>query len=205
MSPSCNCTVDGLHFTRGYYLTDRIYPEWSTLVKSFKNTNDPKAKKFKRFQESARKDIERAFGILQGRFSIIKNPARQFYISKIQIIMYTCVLLHNMITEDNGRAFCGLGEYYPPTRRPRHLDFHERVELHMRMDKELRDKGNHHFLRDNLIEHIWNLPLNHRIRYDPSSGPSNIPEHVTNQPLDEEEADEEDENDEVEEEYGDED
>ncbi|XP_071698909.1 uncharacterized protein [Rutidosis leptorrhynchoides] len=77
MSPPCNYTVNGLHFSRCYYLADGIYPEWSTLVKSFKNTNDPKAKKFKRFQESARKDIELAF--------------------------------------DNGRAFCGLEEGYPPT------------------------------------------------------------------------------------------
>ncbi|XP_071715302.1 uncharacterized protein [Rutidosis leptorrhynchoides] len=166
MSPPCNYTVNRLHFSRGYNLADEIYSEWSTLVKSFKNTNDPKAKKFKRFQESARKDIERAFDILQ----------------------------------DNGRAFCGLEEDYPPTRRSRHLEFHERVALHMRMDKELRNKGSHHFLRDNLIEHIWNLPPNNRIRYHPSSGLSNIPEHVTDPQLDVE-----DEDDEVEEEYEDED
>nr|XP_043620267.1 uncharacterized protein LOC122592123 [Erigeron canadensis] len=51
----------------GYYLADGIYPECTTLVKSFKCPMDPKTSKFKRFQESARKDVERAFGVLQGR------------------------------------------------------------------------------------------------------------------------------------------
>ncbi|XP_071714634.1 uncharacterized protein [Rutidosis leptorrhynchoides] len=91
-SPPCNYTVNGLSFTRGYYLADGIYPNWSTLVKSFKSTIEPKLSKFKRYQEASRKDIERAFGVLQGRWAIIKHPARQFYIEKIQSIMYTCVI-----------------------------------------------------------------------------------------------------------------
>ncbi|XP_071727924.1 uncharacterized protein [Rutidosis leptorrhynchoides] len=116
-APPCNYTVNGKHFTKGYYLKDGINPDWATFVKSFKSTVEPKTSKFKRYQESARKDIERAFGILQGRFAIIKSPARQFYIEKIQCIMYTCVISHNMITEDNGRAFCGLEEDYQPDLR----------------------------------------------------------------------------------------
>ncbi|XP_071727326.1 uncharacterized protein [Rutidosis leptorrhynchoides] len=122
------------------------------------------------YQESARKDIELAFGVLQGRFAIIKSPARQFYIEKIQ---YTCVILHNMITEDNGRAFCGLEEDYQPVRRS--LSIKERFDTHLRMDKELRDSTIHRFLRDNLIEHIWSLPPNACIRHNPQAGPSAIP------------------------------
>nr|XP_043633617.1 uncharacterized protein LOC122604817 [Erigeron canadensis] len=62
---------NGEQFTKGYYLVDGIYPEWSTLVKSFKCPMDPKTLKFKRYQEAARKDVERAFGVLQGRFHIL--------------------------------------------------------------------------------------------------------------------------------------
>ncbi|GJZ91480.1 putative heat shock protein 70 family protein [Tanacetum coccineum] len=50
---------------REYYLADGIYPQWSTFVKAFTIARDQKAMKFKRVQESARKDIERAFGVLQ--------------------------------------------------------------------------------------------------------------------------------------------
>ncbi|XP_071688312.1 uncharacterized protein [Rutidosis leptorrhynchoides] len=46
-SPPCNYTVNGLSFTRGYYLADDIYPDWSTLVKLFKSTVEPKLSKFK--------------------------------------------------------------------------------------------------------------------------------------------------------------
>ncbi|GKF12621.1 ALP1-like protein isoform X1 [Tanacetum coccineum] len=42
-----------------------IYPEWSTFVKTFSVTRDAKTFKFKTVQEVARKDIERAFGVLQ--------------------------------------------------------------------------------------------------------------------------------------------
>nr|XP_043612088.1 uncharacterized protein LOC122583779 [Erigeron canadensis] len=65
-APAVNFTVNSQQFTKGYYLADGIYPEWATLVKSFKCPMDPKTSKFKRFQESARKDVERAFGVLQG-------------------------------------------------------------------------------------------------------------------------------------------
>ncbi|XP_071729032.1 uncharacterized protein [Rutidosis leptorrhynchoides] len=82
-APACNFSISGCDFTKGYYLTDGIYPEWATLVKSFKSLPTPECAKFKRFQEAARKDIERAFGVLQGRWAIIKNPSRQFYVERI--------------------------------------------------------------------------------------------------------------------------
>nr|XP_043620014.1 uncharacterized protein LOC122591850 [Erigeron canadensis] len=58
-------SVAGEQFTKGYYLADGIYPEWATLVKSFKCPMDPKTPKFKRYQEAARKDVERAFRVFK--------------------------------------------------------------------------------------------------------------------------------------------
>ncbi|XP_071741015.1 uncharacterized protein [Rutidosis leptorrhynchoides] len=46
-APPCTFTVNGCTFDKGYYLADGIYPEWSTLVKSFRNPIDPKQSKFK--------------------------------------------------------------------------------------------------------------------------------------------------------------
>nr|XP_043637894.1 protein ALP1-like [Erigeron canadensis] len=97
-------SVNGEQFTKGYYLADGIYPEWATLVKSFKCPMDLKTTKFKRYQEAARKDVERAFGVLQGRWQIIEQYARPYSTNKIKWIMLCCVILHNMIVEDNGRA-----------------------------------------------------------------------------------------------------
>ncbi|GJU47209.1 brassinosteroid insensitive 1-associated receptor kinase 1-like protein, partial [Tanacetum coccineum] len=59
--------LDGLKRSpqKGYYLADGIYPALSTFVKTFSVAMDEKTLKFKRVQEGARKDIERAFGVLQ--------------------------------------------------------------------------------------------------------------------------------------------
>ncbi|XP_073130843.1 uncharacterized protein [Henckelia pumila] len=93
-------TVNETSYTKGYYLTDGIYPEWAAFVKSFTCPEDPNKKKFKERQESARKDIERAFGVLQACWAIVRGPARSYYRNDLRNIMYTCIILHNMIIED---------------------------------------------------------------------------------------------------------
>ena len=106
-APACNYTINGHEYTKGYYLADGIYPPWCTFVKSIK---EPKTKKkqceFARVQEAARKDIERAFGVLQSRFAIVRGPARFWDKKTLKNIMTCCVILHNMILEDE-RALLG--------------------------------------------------------------------------------------------------
>ncbi|GKA24053.1 RNA-directed DNA polymerase, eukaryota [Tanacetum coccineum] len=80
-SPECPFVVNGHTYRKCYYLADGIYPAWSTFVKTFSVARDEKTLKFKRVQEAARKDIERAFGVLQDeRFEVnlrdvFVNPA----------------------------------------------------------------------------------------------------------------------------------
>uniref|UniRef100_A0A0D3BSP0 DDE Tnp4 domain-containing protein n=1 Tax=Brassica oleracea var. oleracea TaxID=109376 RepID=A0A0D3BSP0_BRAOL len=47
-----------------------------------------------------RKDVERAFGVLQARFAVVKNPSKLWDKEKIGNIMKACIILHNMIVED---------------------------------------------------------------------------------------------------------
>ena len=67
-APACNYKIMDNEYSMGYYLTDGIYPEWATLVKSIKEKNGvPLTRKeahFTKAQETTRKDIERAFGVL---------------------------------------------------------------------------------------------------------------------------------------------
>ncbi|GKA71585.1 ALP1-like protein isoform X1 [Tanacetum coccineum] len=65
IAPQCLFVVNGHTYRKVYYLADGIYPAWSTFVKTFSVARDEKNLKFKRVQEAARKDIERAFGVLQ--------------------------------------------------------------------------------------------------------------------------------------------
>ncbi|GKA56511.1 hypothetical protein Tco_0755583 [Tanacetum coccineum] len=73
-APEVPFVVNGRTYKKGYYLADNIYPTWSTFVKTYSIARDEKTLKFKRVQESSRKDIERAFGVLQGREELYDNP-----------------------------------------------------------------------------------------------------------------------------------
>ena len=99
-APACNYTINGHEYTKGYYLADGIYPPWCTFVKSIKDPKTRKHFEFARVQEAARKDIERAFGVLQSRFVIVRGSAHFWDKRTLKNIITCCVILHNMILED---------------------------------------------------------------------------------------------------------
>ncbi|GJY43325.1 ALP1-like protein [Tanacetum coccineum] len=89
--------VNGVEYRNGYYLADGIYPEWASFVKSFTVATDQKHTYFKQRQESARKDVKRTFGDLQGRWGLIQQPARAYEVNTLRRIMYAGIIMHNMI------------------------------------------------------------------------------------------------------------
>ena len=80
-------------------MTDGIYPEWKTFVKTIPRPQNEKRKLFSKYQESQRKDVERAFGVLQARFAIVRGPARFWDKADLGRIMRACIIIHNMIVE----------------------------------------------------------------------------------------------------------
>jgi hypothetical protein len=70
-TPPVSFSVNGHTYNMGYYLADGIYPDWSAFVKRIRNPYDVRTQHFATIQESARKDIERAFGVLQKRWAIV--------------------------------------------------------------------------------------------------------------------------------------
>jgi hypothetical protein len=104
-APEVHFTVNGELFNMGYYLTDGIYPRWATFVKSIPQPLLRKHRVFAAEQESARKDVERAFGILQSRFAIVRRPARFWHIETLEEVMRACIILHNMIVEDERAGY----------------------------------------------------------------------------------------------------
>ena len=75
-----NYSINGHEYTMEYYLADGIYLKWSTFVKTIPSPQGGKKKKllFAKAQEANRKDVERAFGVLQARFAIMRGLARFF-------------------------------------------------------------------------------------------------------------------------------
>ncbi|CAL8082031.1 unnamed protein product [Prunus armeniaca] len=63
--------VNGNQYHLGYYLADGIYSRWATLVKTISSPDNPKKRLFAQMQEVYKKDVERAFGILQPRWPIV--------------------------------------------------------------------------------------------------------------------------------------
>ena len=55
---------------------------------------------FAKAQEAARKDVERAFGVLKSRLAIVRGPGRVWDTETLGNIMKVCVIMHNMIIED---------------------------------------------------------------------------------------------------------
>ena len=81
-APAVNYSINGDDYTMGYYLADDIYPQWSTFVKTIPRPLGVKRKLFAKTQEAYRKDVERAFGVLQARFAMVRGLAHGFSIMK---------------------------------------------------------------------------------------------------------------------------
>jgi hypothetical protein len=96
--------VNGNSYQLPYRLVDGIYPNWPVFMKTIPNPQGPARKSFAKVQEECTKDIERAFGVLQKRFAIARNPARSRKPERLKMIMTTCIILHNMIVEDQRTA-----------------------------------------------------------------------------------------------------
>ncbi|XP_071727814.1 protein ALP1-like [Rutidosis leptorrhynchoides] len=155
--------VNGNQYLFGYYLADGIYPDWKTLIQGYTTPIEEPRKKFTKFQSSARKDVERTFGVLQGRFAILKTPARVMSVNKMRRIMYSCIVMHNMIQEDNGFTLSTWEQEWldKPENRPCR-NIRRRVKDRRSREKEIRDRDVHNQLREDLTAHIWNLPPNFR-------------------------------------------
>ncbi|XP_071713052.1 protein ALP1-like [Rutidosis leptorrhynchoides] len=162
-APPAPFEVNGHQYTKGYYLADGIYPEWATLIKGMSCPTDDPRIKFTRFQASDRKDIERAFRVLQGRFYILSIPARVMQVNNMRRVMECCLILHNMILEDNDFALCKWEERFitePMANRAQRVRNRGRDQDIIR--REIRDRDVHNQLTDDLVEHIWNLPASFR-------------------------------------------
>ena len=92
--------VDGEAFNRLYALVDGIYPPYSRFVKGIQVPVSASEKAFTAWQEAARKDIERAFGVLQCRFQVMARPFHAHSLVKMSNTVSACLIMHNMCVSD---------------------------------------------------------------------------------------------------------
>ena len=99
-APRVNYNVNGNHYDVGYYLADGIYPEWAAFVKTISKPQTEKHKLYAQHQEGVRKDVEMTFDGLQSRSDIVTRPSQFWKRDDVVNIMQACVILRNIIVED---------------------------------------------------------------------------------------------------------
>ncbi|XP_058722214.1 uncharacterized protein LOC131620313 [Vicia villosa] len=161
-APSVNFFVNQRPYNMAYYLADGIYPSYPTFVKSIRLPQSEPDKLFAKFQEGCRKDIERAFGVLQARFKIIREPARLWDIADLGIIMRSCIILHNMIVEDERDSYSQRWTDFEQSEesgssapQPYSTEVLPAFANHVRARSEFRDPNVHQELQADLVKHIW--------------------------------------------------
>ncbi|XP_020253709.1 putative nuclease HARBI1 [Asparagus officinalis] len=158
ITPPAHYTIQGKNYDVGYYLADGIYPKWPTLVQTISKSEDKKKQYFAMMQEACRKDVERAFDVLQSRFAIIKGPARFWDKRTLHDIMTTCIIMHNMIIEDERDEQEDIIVSTPPSISNVEdigTNDAERFRQFLTRHKKFKDKEAHFTLRNVLIEHLW--------------------------------------------------
>uniref|UniRef100_A0A0D3DA83 DDE Tnp4 domain-containing protein n=1 Tax=Brassica oleracea var. oleracea TaxID=109376 RepID=A0A0D3DA83_BRAOL len=163
-APQVNFLVNGREYHLAYYLTNGIYPKWATFIQSIPIPQGPKAVLYAQRQEAVRKDVERAFRVLQARFAIVKNSAFSWDKVKIGKIRRACVILQNMIVEDEIDEYTqyDISDFQQVEGSgSSHVDLTYSIDIptntanQMGVRTRIRDRQAHQQLKGDLVEHIW--------------------------------------------------
>ena len=85
-----------------YVIVDNGYLTWSSTVPPLKNSMNRGEIRFSQWLESLRKDVECTFGILKGRWRVLKTGIRMHNTEVADNIWLTCCALHNMLLDVDG-------------------------------------------------------------------------------------------------------
>jgi Plant transposon protein len=156
--------VAGYPLTWFYFLVDGIYPRLRFLISSCASPTTGSEKMFARHQESARKAVERVFGVLFKRFALLYRPSRLWFESDMEKIVKASFIIRNMCVEIRrpkyqGTMPCRLPDDFS---LPSDLTFlkepreHEaRAEFCRTHLKGIENAKEHCELKCALVKHIW--------------------------------------------------
>ena len=154
-TPPVEFQANGRTYHMPYFLADGIYPKWSTFVKPVVAPKGKKESDFHSAQAAARKDVERAFGILQAQFAIVRGPSKFWDQEILWYIMTACIIMHNMIIENERGHDLDYGFYDLMGRPVRVQHNQDRVERFLRTYEDMRDEDRHLELQKDLMEEWW--------------------------------------------------
>ena len=141
----------------GYYLTNVIHHQWMAFVKTISEPRGNKQSHSAKMQEAARKDVERAFGVLQACWGIVRSAAMIWESETLWQVMTCCVILHNMIVEDVSDGVTQTHDFEAPGEQveiPKDKDATQLMNF-PQIHQNLRDHQVHTHLLNDLVEHTW--------------------------------------------------
>jgi Plant transposon protein len=97
-----NGNIIQVNYKSAWFLCDNGYPEWTCLIPPMKNPIFHQEYRFSEWIESMRKDVECTFGILKGRFRVLKTGIRLHGLAVTDSIWLTCCALHNLFLYEDG-------------------------------------------------------------------------------------------------------
>nr|GEX02329.1 hypothetical protein [Tanacetum cinerariifolium] len=118
---------------------------------SFVANDDHKRLRYKAMHEATRKDVERAFGVLKKQHAILATLARAYIKEKLANIIYTCIILHNMIIKDCKEVISP--EWYPEEEHQPD-DLIRPDEQMYRIVRYIKSSEAHQMLKAYLIKHV---------------------------------------------------
>ncbi|KAK9187712.1 hypothetical protein WN944_019110 [Citrus x changshan-huyou] len=95
--------------------------------------------------EAYQKDVKRAFEVLQSRFAIVAGPSRFWIKHELHDIMIVCIIIHNMIIEDERDVNATINDWMQtpiPTVAIR-VDENIRFQEFLARHKQIKDKEAH--------------------------------------------------------------
>ncbi len=97
IDPIVPFSINNKPYTKLWFLVDGIYPRISRFVHTIPVPSPGQESHFAKWQESARKDVERGFGILQSKYRFIARPIELHHLAEIDDLIVTCIIMHNMM------------------------------------------------------------------------------------------------------------
>jgi hypothetical protein len=85
-----------------YVIVDNGYLNWSYTVPPFTVTSNVDEIRWSKWLESMRKDVECMFGIVKGRWRILKAGVRINGVDGVDDVWLTCCALHYWLLDING-------------------------------------------------------------------------------------------------------
>ena len=150
------CPRVGRSFSDPSFASPGIYDDKPIYMKTISQPKDEKQRHYAQQQEAARKDVERSFGVLLSRWGYLHEGCRLWYVDDVEKVWKTCMILHNLIVEDESDL--NLDDEFPNSpllRRGPSPDLAGQFYAYLKQLPKVLNRHDYFLKRNDLVEEMW--------------------------------------------------